>query len=301
MGLFSGLLEIFDQFSKRSWSYSRKSGSLESRQTGSSGGMSTNELLIRLELVMGQGSGLPLMDYSNEIAKLSHPLQLFIFSQTAELSELSYDHANEFLQVASTALTEMEQRQYERWLLEIKQALVAGNDADASEHIKNHSSYTTEGDSNTVYLSDLTYTLEKLVYSIHKAELPLAEAELSSKSPLMSYTNNEVLYLPTSISHFDNYEDNHRLYKALTFQLLGQIQCQSADAIGTLNEGIRHHGEKYLSFFSRIETLRIDQYIKHSFPGLWRDIELLHESANIDYPSNIFASANLDSVQTSLH
>jgi len=301
MGLFSGLLEKFDQFSKRSWSYSRKSGSLESRQTGSSGGMSTNELLIRLELVMGQGSGLPLMDYSNEIAKLSHPLQLFIFSQTAELSELSYDHANEFLQVASTALTEMEQRQYERWLLEIKQALVAGNDADASEHIKNHSSYTTEGDSNTVYLSDLTYTLEKLVYSIHKAELPLAEAELSSKSPLMSYTNNEVLYLPTSISHFDNYEDNHRLYKALTFQLLGQIQCQSADAIGTLNEGIRHHGEKYLSFFSRIETLRIDQYIKHSFPGLWRDIELLHESANIDYPSNIFASANLDSVQTSLH
>ena len=195
----------------------------------------------------------------------------------------------------------MEQKQYERWLLEIKQALVAGNDADASEHIKNYSSYTSEGDTNTVYLSDLTYTLEKLVYSIHKAELPLAEAELSSKSPLVSYTDNEVLYLPTSISHFDNYEDNHRLYKALTFQLLGQIQCRSADALGTLNEGIRHHGDKYLSFFSRIETLRIDQYIKKSFPGLCRDIELLHESADIDYPSNIFASANIDSVHTSLH
>ena len=123
MGLFTDLLHKLDASNMKNLASTRKGGSLESKQTGSSGGMSTTELLIRLELVMGQGTGLPLMDYSNEMARLSHPLQLFIFSQTSELSELSYEHANEFLAVASTALVEMEQKQYERWLLGIKQSL----------------------------------------------------------------------------------------------------------------------------------------------------------------------------------
>ena len=301
MGLFSRLLEKLDESNKRNLSLSRKGGSLESKQTGSSGGMSTTELLIRLELVMGQGSGLPLMDYANEMAKLSHPLQLFIFSQTSELSDLSYGHANEFLIVASTALVQMEQKQYERWLLGIKQALVAGDDDIATEKIKNYLDYTSERDTNTAYLSDLTYTLEKLVYSIHKSELPIVEAELSSGNKLMSYTDNEALYLPTSIAHFKNYEDNHRLYKVLTFQLLGQIHCQSAQALGTLNEGFRYHGDDYLKVFSTIETLRIDQYIKREFPGLWRDTVLLHQNAETDYPENIFDGADAKSVEATLH
>jgi nitric oxide reductase NorD protein len=301
MGLFSRLLEKLDESNKRNLSLSRKGGSLESKQTGSSGGMSTTELLIRLELVMGQGSGLPLMDYANEMAKLSHPLQLFIFSQTSELSDLSYGHANEFLIVASTALVQMEQKQYERWLLRIKQALVAGDDDIATEQIKNYLDYTSERDTNTAYLSDLTYTLEKLVYSIHKSELPIVEAELSSGNKLMSYTDNEALYLPISIAHFKNYEDNHRLYKVLTFQLLGQIHCQSAQALGTLNEGVRYHGDDYLKVFSTIETLRIDQYIKREFPGLWRDTVLLHQNAETDYPENIFDGADAKSVEATLH
>jgi nitric oxide reductase NorD protein len=301
MGLFSRLLEKLDESNKRNLSLSRKGGSLESKQTGSSGGMSTTELLIRLELVMGQGSGLPLMDYANEMAKLSHPLQLFIFSQTSELSDLSYGHANEFLIVASTALVQMEQKQYERWLLGIKQALVAGDDDIATEQIKNYLDYTSERDTNTAYLSDLTYTLEKLVYSIHKSELPIVEAELSAGNKLMSYTDNEALYLPTSIAHFKNYEDNHRLYKVLTFQLLGQIHCQSAQALGTLNEGVRYHGDDYLKAFSTIETLRIDQYIKHEFPGLWRDTVLLHQNAETNYPENIFDGVDAKSVKATLH
>lgn len=301
MGLFSILQEKIDQFGKRNSPFSRKRGSLEAKQTGSSGGMSTTELLIRLELVMGQGSGLPLMDYSTEMAKLSHPLQLFIFAQTSELSDLSYSHACDFLAVASTALIQMEQKQYERWLLDIKTTLAAGEFDSASHYIKNFIKYTNEGDSHTAYLSDLTYTLEKLVFSIHKSELMIVDADLSIESPLMSYTDNEALYLPTSISHFDNYDDNHRLYKVLTFQLLGQIHCRSAQALATLTEGIRHHGEDYLTFFSTIETLRIDLYIRREFPGLWRDTLMLHHKAGIDYPTTLFDDADARSVKASLH
>lgn len=301
MGLFKDFLHKLDASNVRNLKSIRKGGSLESKQTGSSGGMSTTELLIRLELVMGQGSGLPLMDYANEMAQLSHPLQLFIFSQTADLSDLSYPHANEFLGVASAALVKMEQNQHERWLLGIKQSLVGGDKHAASEQIQNYLEYTDEGDSNTVYLSDLTYTLEKLVYSIHKSELPIVEAELSPENKLTCYTDYEALYLPTSISHFKSHEDNQRLYKVFTFQLLGQMQCQSAEALATLSEGIRHHGSGYLKLFSILETLRIDQYIKREFPGLWRDTIRLHEIVAIDYPDNIFENVDIKSVKSTLH
>jgi nitric oxide reductase NorD protein len=263
--------------------------------------MSTTELLIRLELVMGQGSNLPLMQYSIEMAALSHPLQLLIFSKVSEFSDLSYSHAGEFLEVASTALLQMEQKQYDRWLSGIKQLLYSGEMLLASERILDYSKYTDTGDDKTVYLNDINYTLEKLILSIHKKELSILESEMPDEKGLMSYTNNEALYLPVSISHFDNHDDNYRLYKVLTFQLLGQIHCHSEQALGPLNEGIRYHGESFLTLFSTIETLRIDAYIKFQFPGLWRDIELLHQQSEINYPSDMFDAVNTESVQSSLH
>ena len=303
MGLFSDLLKKLDAGNVKRFNSggARTGGALELRQTASTGGMATTELLIRLELVMGQSSGLPLMNYANEMVNLSHPLQLFIFAQTTEISNLSYDHAHEFLIVASSALVLMEQKQYERWLSEIKQTLVSGDVDSTSDKIKNFLDYTNERDTRTAYLSDITYTLEKLVFSIHNTELPIVAAELLTENALLSYTNEEILYLPISISHFDNYEDNHRLYKVLTFQLLGQIHCQSAEALGTLNEGIKHRGNDFLTVFSILETLRIDQYIKREFPGLWRDTVLLHKHAGIDYPQNIFDNTDIKLVKSTLH
>ena len=301
MGFFLDWLKKLGQFREKDASTTRKNGSLESRQTGSSGGMSTTELLIRLELVMGQGADLPLMQYSTEMAKLSHPLQLYIFSQVSVLSDLSYSHACEFLHIASTALTQMEQKQYERWISGIKQHLYNGEDDLARERIHNYVEYTNDGDDKTAYLSDIRYTLEKLVFSISKNELPILEADMSGDGDLVCYTNNEGLYLPVSISHFKSEEDNIRLYKVLTFQLLGQIQCQSERALAALNEGIRYHGDVYLSLFSTIETLRIDQHIKATYPGLWRDIEIIHQQADIDYPTHFFDGTSTKSVEASLH
>ncbi len=299
MWFFSNLIKLYSR--KRTWSHSRKSGSLEGRQTGSSGGMSTTELLIRLELVMGQGGELPLMDYATEIAKLSHPLQLFIFDEVNILSDISYRHANEFLAVSSTALTQMEQKQYERWLTAVKQALYGNDDALASEVLADFKAYTTEGSDNTAYLDDLTYTLEKLVFSIYRSELPILEADPSMGTKLASYTDDEALYLPGSINQYDDYDDNYRLYKVLTFQLLGQILHRSELALGTLNEGMRHHGKAYQDLFSTIETLRIDQHIKKDYPGVWREIEKLHDKTTNPYPSTLFKHQDIDSVESSLH
>ena len=81
---------------------------------------------------------------------------------------------------------------------------------------------------------------------------------------------------------------------------MGQIHCKTALALDSLSDGIRDHGNKFLTAFSTIETLRIDQYIKAEFPGLWKDIVLLHKEAKVDYPLNIFDDAETHTVETSL-
>ena len=96
MGFFSNWKKRFHQSQQSALQrQSREGGSLESRQSGSTGGMSTNELLIRLQLIVGQNSKLPLMEYSTKIAALSHPLQLIIFSELCILPQNAKKHKRE--------------------------------------------------------------------------------------------------------------------------------------------------------------------------------------------------------------
>lgn len=287
MGFFSNWKKRFRQSQQSALQrQSRNGGSLESRQSGSTGGMSTTELLIRLELIVGQNSKLPLMEYSTEIAALSHPLQLIIFAELNELIDLSYDHACDFLAVSASVLAEMEQDQYQRWLSDVKKLLAKGEDERAKERIANFVLYTQDADANVVKLSDITYTLEKLVYSLYNEELPIFESDDSNS--ITTFTNGYELFLPGSISHFDNHDDNYRLYKALTFHLLGQLTCSSWQSLDNLKEGIEKYGDEYLSIFAKVESLRIDCQIKSEFPGIWRDIELLHTKEDIKYPDDLF-------------
>lgn len=299
MGFFSNWIKKLNQSQERKLHQSRKSGSLESRQSGSSGGgMSTTELLIRLELIVGQNTKLPLMQYSTGIATLSHPLQLIIFSELNELIDLSYDHACDFLAVSASVLTTMEQAQYQRWLSDVKKLLAKGEHLRARERIANYVLYAQDADATAVRLSEITYTLEKLVYSLYNQELPIFESDGNNK--ITAFTNGYQLFLPENISCFDNRNDNYRLYKALTFHLLGQLSCGSWQSLDSLKEGINKYGDEYLSIFSKIESLRIDQQIKTEFPGIWRDIELLHKKEGIKYPYDLFEGRDDLSVDDTL-
>ncbi len=298
MGFFSGWLKKLHRPKNTGTQPSRKSGSLESRQSGSSGGMSTTELLIRLELILGQNSKLPLMTYCNEIATLSHPLQLSIFSELDELSLLSMEHAGQFLEASTSALTKMEANQYERWLADIKKLLKDGEKERASERIANYVLYIDDEDDTAVKLSDITYTLEKLVYSLHKKELPIFAADETTGATC--YTDGSHLFLPAQLSVLDNHDDNFRLYKAMAFHLLGQLSCDSWQSMKLLESGIKKHGNDYLALFSKLESLRIDQYIKKAFPGLWRDIEMLQKLSESDYPDDIFGDKTDLSVKDSI-
>jgi nitric oxide reductase NorD protein len=73
---------------------------------------------------------------------------------------------------------------------------------------------------------------------------------------------------------------------------MGQLHCNSWQSIKFIQQGIKEHGEGYLVLFAKVESLRIDQYIKANFPGLWRHLQSLQVKSGItDYPEDLFGKS----------
>ncbi len=273
---------------------------LESKQTGSSGGMSTTELNIRIELILnGFNNKDSIMTSVTELARLSHLIQTQFLTQLTEVSEISMPHAYSLMLVYEPALKIMNADEHKQWLNLIFQSLSTNQFTEANNLIENYSEFSSRIDTSIVYLSDVAEVLEKLIFSIAEQEFSLI-----SFDPVLHnrpYTNGEKFFLPESISLLDKYNDNYLLYKIIAFHLLGQIECQSNLAVEEIKNGIFVHGDKFLNLFSSLETLRINNYLKNKFPGIWRSILAIHQKLNIDsYPEHIFHINTASSVFTSL-
>ncbi len=279
---------------------SEKHGSLESKQTGSCGGMSSTELKIRIELILGNlKSKAPIIKPANELAKRSHPTQSFFLSQLRLISNLSSEHAYQLLLASSSVLDNMEQDQYEHWLEDVQHYLQANDSKAASDLISDYKNYTRINNVqiHVVELNKVIDTIDKLAISIHKSQIPIS---IQTKDGSFAYTDGHQLYLPSSIATFDNYADNYKLYKILIFHLVGQVHYRTWDAVQALQDTEERYGQSYLELFSTIETLRIDQTIRHDYPGIWRDIESLNIKNQVDYPENIFVDYDHTSVKSSI-
>ena len=262
--------------------------SLESKQTGSCGGMSTTELKIRIELILDGVDTRSIIEPVTEIAALSHALQSEFLSELSDLADISVSHAYSLMQVYASALSLIKAEEIPVWLEQIKQAVRANAPEQASSLIENYADFISELDSTTVAFSDVAEVLEKLVSTV--SQHALSVRCLDSGEDKQGYTDGYQLFLPASISLFDSYHDNYLLYKVIAFQLLAQLECETASAINTIEQGIAEHGQDFLDAFSVIETVRINHYLKNTFPGIWKNILLIHRKSGIQtYPELVFS------------
>jgi nitric oxide reductase NorD protein len=269
---------------------------LESRQTGSCGGMSTTELKIRIELILdGIKTKDSIMGPVTELAALSHALQTQFLAQLSELSELSIPHAYSVMLVYTPAIRIMDKAEHKQWLEHILLAIRSNQLDEANSLINNYSEFNLQINKSTTLLLDVSGVLEKLIFSITQQELALISLDPSTdQSP---YTIGKSIFLPESISLFDNYQDNYLLYKVMVFQLLGQIQLQTNTALKEIEQGVIEYGDHFLDTFSSLETLRINHFLKNKFPGIWKNILSIHKKLAIDtYPEHIFS----DQAETSV-
>ncbi len=273
--------------------------SLESRQTGSCGGMSTTELKIRIELILDGIDTNHIIEPVTKIAALSHALQSEFLAELAEVADLSVTHANALMRTYTPALNSMTRAEHSLWLEKIKRTLNEGHSDEASTLINNYSKFTSTLDKSTVKLEDVSERLEKLIQSVSEQDLTLTTINESEiKRP---YTDGKQLFVPSSISIFDQYDDNYLLLKIIIFQLLGQIYCGTILAKNRIMQAASANDDDFIEQFSIIETLRINHHLKKLFPGVWRNILHIHQRLELPpYPEKMFPSDQQTSVFDSL-
>tara|TARA_R110001583_G_scaffold171120_1_gene324575 strand:- start:14190 stop:16277 length:2088 start_codon:yes stop_codon:yes gene_type:complete len=274
--------------------------SLESKQTGSCGGMSTTELKIRIELILSDiKTKDSIMGSVTKLARLSHPIQSLFLTQLAEMAETSMAHAYSMMLVYEPALNVMNTEEHEQWIEHIIQAVQLKQINEANSLIKNYSDFSSQINKSMALFTNVADILEKLIFSITQQSLTLTSLDPTTED--QPYTDGKSIFLPASISVFDNYLDNYLLYKITAFHLLGQIECQTNSAINEIKKGVFEYGDDFLVLFSTLETLRINQYLKTHFPGIWKNILNIHLKLDIDhYPEHIFTSQTETTVFDSL-
>lgn len=276
-----------------------KRQSLESRQTGSCGGMSTTELKIRIELILDGVDTNHIIEPVTELAALSHALQSEFLSQLEEVADLSVTHAYALMQVYSKALNQMNISERGFWLEAIKQSLRDRQTDQATSIIEHYDEFASTLDKTSVQLEDVSELFEKLVSSVADNELTLEP--LKDTETTLAYTDGRQLFLPPSLSIFDNYEDNYLLFKIIIFQLIGQLHCQTHLAKEHIHRASLDKKKGFLEQFSIIETLRINHHIKTAFPGVWKNIIHLHQQLELPaYPEDVFSDYQQPSVFDSL-
>jgi nitric oxide reductase NorD protein len=273
--------------------------SLESKQTGSCGGMSTTELKIRIELILDGVDTRKIIEPVTQLAALSHSLQSEFLIQLTEVADLSVTHGYSLLWVYTPALNLMKSIESKSWIAQIKQALDKRELATADSLINNYADFISQLDTSTAAFSDVSEILEKLVSTIAGSTLTLHP--INSAERQQAYTDGTQLFLPVTISLFDNYADNYLMFKVIVFQLLGQLECNTALAIERIKQDILTKDDNFLEHFSIIETLRINHYLKQAFPGIWNNILYLHDKLALGpYPQEIFRGHVQPSVFDSL-
>ncbi|MFT6908970.1 MAG: nitric oxide reductase NorD protein [Oleiphilaceae bacterium] len=261
--------------------------SLESKQTGSCGGMSTNELKIRIELILDGVDTRKIIAPVTQLAALSHSLQSEFLIQLTEVADLSVTHGYSLLWVYAPALNLMKSIETKSWIAQIKQALEKRELATADSLIKHYTDFISQLDTSRAEFSDVSEILEKLVSTISGSTLTLNSINTAERQ--QAYTDGKQLFLPMTISLFDNYHDNYLVFKVIVFQLLGQIECDTRLAIERIQRDVLIKGDNFLEHFSILETLRINHYLKQSFPGIWNNILYLHDKLDLGpYPEDIF-------------
>jgi nitric oxide reductase NorD protein len=262
--------------------------------------MSTTELKIRIELILnGIKTKQSIMSSVTELAKLSHLVQSQFLTQLEETADISMTHAYSLMLVYEPALNEMNTEEHEQWIEQIIQALKSNKTVEANSLIENYSNFSSQINKSIVLFTHVSTILDKLIFSITQQQLTLTSLDPAIEA--QPYTDGKSIFLPESISLFDNYQDNYLLYKIIAFQLLGQIECQTNAALKEITEGVTEYGDDFLDRFSTLETLRINQYLKDKFPGMWKKILNIHAKLNIDnYPEHIFHNHGATSVFDSL-
>ena len=207
------------------------------------------------------------------IADLPADAQHFLLDWTRRAAATSTNLAFEFAQRALTILGKIELEVIASWCLHAMDNYDRSGLHAAMLVIRDLDGFLVQGHqraTGSLFESSVS-VLNHFVQGLDGRQLKVERDETA-------WTNGEVLYLPGIMAHFDNPEDNFQLYKAHVAQLWAQTRC------GTLNIELAPrfaalpdpaHAQ---ALFHRLEVLRLNAFIAHELPGLYRTMHHLSKT-----------------------
>ena len=136
-------------------------------------------------------------------------------------------------------------------------------------------------------LSHITVTLEQVRGVLETIICGLSGRTLKLEAGNSTFTNTEVLYLPSVINRFNDREQNYRLYKVMAVHLWAQTwfgtfkrPTPESPHLGELLRDFNDH-DRALKLFNLLESYRLNACIERELPGLAREMFQIHPPAPI--------------------
>ena len=208
------------------------------------------------------------------LADFPRAQQDFVLRCAAMVARTSSGMAFNFVSHVCGALRLMDEPGVEAWLLSCMDIYDTRGLHPAVAAFKDVETFALEYKArrNGLALDDVVNVLEAFAHGLNGRHLKVEAGD-------HVYTDTETLFLPTSISLFEDREDNFQLYKAMVVHQWAQTwsgtwRIDVGEALSSYPDYARA-----LACFHALEILRLDALLSRELPGVFRHLQALREAA----------------------
>jgi len=202
------------------------------------------------------------------ISKLPRQDQDYILNWVRRVASLNVQLAYQFIQYIVEAITQMDKKIINAWLLHAMDVYDQKGLYPAREVITHVDQFIQNAHERTAgsVFEEKASILSYFCHGLSGRQLKLEEAE-------SAYTDSETIFLPAIIGKLPTQEDNFTIYKAmLTYHW---AQCRYGSFRLDLDEKLQNQPkpELFLKIFHALDTLRLNACIERELPGLYREMQ----------------------------
>ena len=202
------------------------------------------------------------------LAEFTREQQDFVLHWVSIVARTSSGMALNFVSHVCPALRLMEPAGVEAWLLACMDIYDTRGLHPAVAMFRDVESFAVEYKARTtgVAFEDVVNVLEMFVHGLNGRQLKIECAE-------QCCTDTETIFIPATVSRFEDNDDNFQLYKVMVVHQWAQTwfgtwRIEPQEVFGRFPDR-----DQALACFHVLETLRLDARIRDMLPGVYRQIE----------------------------
>ncbi len=203
------------------------------------------------------------------IAQLNRERQEFTLHWAEVISRTNYELAYQFAAVAPAALTTLDTRAAETWIIHAMDSYDREGLFQGGEVFRHYSAFETPAESqHGVGYREAAPVIELFVCGLSGRRMKIDSAPAA-------WTDGETLYLPPRIALGPTRAENFLLYKIIATLLWAQSRYGTFAA--DLNAAVRPYADpaRALTWLNYLESVRLEARLARLLPGLARDMRTL--------------------------